>query len=67
MPPTILTPRLPQPVYTSSVVTDSSSTGVDIIRHIRCLPDNSPKKNRQRNANYRILQVTGPWSKKALV
>jgi len=36
MPPTMLTPRLPQPVYTSIVVTDSSSTGVDIIRHIRC-------------------------------
>jgi len=37
-PPTMLTPRLPQPVYTSIVVTDSSSTGVDVIRHIRCFP-----------------------------
>ena len=38
MPPTMLTPRLAQPVYTSIVVADSSSAGVDIIRHIRCFP-----------------------------
>ena len=41
MPPTMLTPRLAHPVYTSIVVTDSSSTGVDIIRHIRCFPATS--------------------------
>jgi len=34
----MLTPRLAHPVYTSIVVTDSSPTVVDVIRHICCLP-----------------------------